>query len=138
MNLNVPRRGGRTVAVFAVVAIAFGCAPQDPTVKQTPVKIVTESTGIGRPAKQGDLVTITYRVLLEDGRVVLSDSGYRFVLGTGSVIGGIDDAVAGMRVTGERKILVPPHLHWGRVGYGDNAIPPDAMLSIDLRLDAID
>ncbi len=138
MNVNVPRRGGRTTVGFAVLAIAFGCAPKDPTVRQTPVKIVTESTGVGNPAKQGDLVTISYRVLLEDGRVILSDSGYRFILGAGSVIGGVDDAVAGMRVTGEREVLVPPHLHWGRMGYGDNAIPPDAILSIAVRLDAID
>ena len=46
--------------------------------------------------------------------------------------------MAGMQVTGEREVLVPPHLHWGRIGYGDNAIPPDATLSIAIRLDAID
>ena len=136
--MNVPRPAGRTIAAFAVLAVAFGCEPQDPTVKATPVKIVSETDGVGRPAIQGDLVTISYRIRLEDGRVILADSGYRFVLGTGSVIGGIDDGVMGMRVTGEREIIVPPQLHWGRKGYGDNAIPADATLSIALRLEAID
>ncbi len=136
--MNVSRPVGRTIAGFAVLAIAFGCQPKDPTVKQTPVKIVSESDGVGRPAMQGDLVTIRYHVRLEDGRVILAESGYRFVLGAGSVIGGIDDGVVGMRVTGEREILVPPHLHWGRKGYGDGAIPADAILSVAVRLDAID
>ena len=141
MNVSTPRPGGRSLAGFVVLAglaIAFGCEPKDPTVKQTPVKIVSETDGVGRPTTKGDLVTISYNVRLEDGRVVLSESGYRFVLGTGAVISGIDDGVVGMRITGEREILVPPHLHWGRAGYGDNVIPPDATLQVALRLDAID
>ncbi len=136
--MNVPRPAGRTIAAFAVLAIAFGCEPKDPTVRETPVKIVSETDGVGAPAKQGDLVTISYRMRLEDGRVILEDKGYRFILGTDSVIGGIEDAVVGMRVTGEREILVPPRLHWGSNGYGDGAIPKDATLSIELRLESID
>ena len=54
------------------------------------------------------------------------------------MISGVDDGVVGMRITGEREILVPPHLHWGRNGYGDHDIPPDAILSMALRLQAID
>ena len=131
------RARGTAILAMALL-VAAGCEPVDPLVRETPVTILKETVGAGRPAAAEDLVTISYRILLEDGRVVLSDRGYRFVLGTGSVIGGIDDGVAGMRVTGEREILVPPQLHWGRIGYGDGAIPPDATLSIALRLDAID
>lgn len=136
--MNVPLRSSRAIAALATLMVTFGCQPDDPTVKQTPVKIVSETDGVGRPAMKGDLVTINYRIRLEDGRVVLAHDGYRFVLGTGSVIGGIDDGVMGMRVTGQREILVPPHLHWGRVVYGDNDIPAAATLSMALTLEAID
>ena len=136
--MHVPGTAGRTIAALAALAIAFGCEPKDPTVNETPVKIVKETTGVGSPATEGDLVTISYRLRLEDGRVILSDDTYKFVVGQGTVISGVDNAVRGMQVTGQREILVPPHLHWGRMGYGDNEIPPDQTLSMVLRLEAID
>ena len=126
---------------FAILSLLLlpACAPtKDPTVKETPVKIVSESKGIGRAATQGDQVTISYRILLEDGRQVLTERGYKFILGTGSVIAGIDDAVPGMRVTGSRRILCPPQLHWGRGGYGNGVIPEDETLTIFLDLEAIE
>ena len=69
--MHVPGPAGRTIAALAALAIAFGCEPKDPTVRETPVKIVKEVTGVGRPAMKGDVVTISYRVHLEDGRVIL-------------------------------------------------------------------
>ena len=94
--------------------------------------------GVGRPAIENDLVTINYRVLTSDGREVLSEHGYRFIVGTGSVIEGVDDAVRGMRVTGRRTVACPPHRHWGRDGYGDKDVPANAMLTIHIELQAID
>ena len=127
------------LAILGLLLLLPACGPpEDPTVKATPVKVVSESKGVGRPAKDGDLVTIDYRILLEDGREVLADRGYRFILGTGAVIAGIDDAVRGMRITGTREILCPPHRHWGRGGYGNGAIPDDETLTIVLELDSID
>jgi len=112
--------------------------PEDPTVRSTPVEVVTEKEGVGRPAVSGDTVTIDYRIFLENGRQVLADTDYRFTLGTDSVIAGIDDAVQGMRIAGTRKILCPPHRHWGRGQYGNGAIPADETLTIELKLDSID
>jgi len=115
------------------------CGPaKDPTVKETPVKIVSEREGFGRPATSGDLVTIDYGIFLEDGREVLAQKRYRFVLGSGSVIAGIDVTVLGMRIKGTRTILCPPQLHWGRGGYGNGAIPADETLTIVVELDQID
>ena len=127
------------LAILGLLLLLPACRQaEDPTVKATPVKVLSESEGVGRPAEGGDLVTIDYHIFLEDGREVLSQKGYRFVLGTGSVIGGIDDAVLGMRITGTRKILCQPHRHWGRGGYGNGAIPEDETLTIVLELDWID
>jgi peptidylprolyl isomerase len=128
-----------SIATLGLLLLLPACRPpQDPTVRSTPVKVVSDSEGVGRPAVDGDTVTIDYRIFLENGREVLSDTEYRFILGTGSVIGGIDDAVQGMRITGRRKILCPPHRHWGRGQYGNGAIPADEMLTIEIELDSID
>ncbi len=127
------------LAILGLLLLLPACGqPEDPTITATPVKVVSESEGVGRPAKGGDLVTIDYRIFLEDGREVLTEKGYRFILGTGSVIDGIDDAVRGMRITGTREILCPPNRHWGRGGYGNGAIPAGETLTIVLELDSID
>ncbi len=127
------------LAILGLLLLLPACRQAgDPTVKATPVKVVSESEGVGRPAESGDLVTIDYQIFLENGREVLSQTEYRFILGTGAVIDGIDDAVRGMRITGTRKILCPPHRHWGRGGYGNGAIPKDETLTIVLELDWID
>ncbi len=131
----------RAFAAMLLTALALtgGCdEPADPTVKDTPISVLREVEGVGRPAMKGDLVTINYRMVTEEGQEVLQENGYRFILGTGSVIEGIDDAVKGMRVSGERFILCPPHRHWGRDGYGDEKVPANSMLTIHIQLEAID
>lgn len=127
-------------SVLLVILVSMcGCKPVNPTVEVTPIKVISESRGVGQPVKEGDLVVIDYRVVTEDGREILQHDGYRFIVGTASVIEGIDDAVRGMQVNGERVILCPPHRHWGRSGYGGKEeVPPNAMLTISIKLDAIE
>eukprot|EP00878_Enallax_costatus_P005444 GHUV01005715.1.p1 GENE.GHUV01005715.1~~GHUV01005715.1.p1 ORF type:complete len:238 (+),score=61.20 GHUV01005715.1:112-825(+) len=50
----------------------------------------------------------------------------------GSTLPGIDLGVRGMRVGGQRRLLVPANLGYGSKGYGE--IPPDATLQIDVEL----
>jgi FKBP-type peptidyl-prolyl cis-trans isomerase len=129
---------GAILVGVMVTALPAGCDTPEASVEDTPVTIISETKGVGTPVKPNDLVTIDYRILLEDGRVLLAEDGYRFVVGTGSVIQGIDDAVRGMQVTGEREVRCPPHRHWGRGGYGAQDVPPNATLTIWLKLKAID
>jgi peptidylprolyl isomerase len=43
---------------------------------------------------------------------------FAFGLGAGQVIQGWDQGVAGMRVGGQRRITIPPHLGYGSAGAG--------------------
>ena len=52
---------------------------------------------------------------------------FRFKLGAGQVIPGWDQGVAGMRVGGRRRLVIPPSLAYGRRGAG-GVIKPDETL----------
>ncbi len=79
--------------------------------------------GTGTEAVAGKNVTVNYKGTLIDGTEF--DSSYSrgepfpFDLGAGQVIAGWEQGVAGMKVGGKRKLVIPPNL-----AYGDRAIGP--------------
>jgi len=58
---------------------------------------------------------------------------FSFTLGAGEVIQGWDLGVAGMKVGGKRKLIIPPELGYGSKGAG-GVIGPDAILHFDVEL----
>ncbi len=134
------RRLDRINLIIAALLLT-GCDNRvNVAITPTPVKIVAEDAGRGRPVQNGDLATISYRLMLPNGKELLHDPEFKFLVDTKhpTVIQGINDAVIGMRVGGTRTIDCPPRLHWGRKGSGDGAIPPNTNLTIHIKLLALE
>ncbi|MFQ3592534.1 MAG: FKBP-type peptidyl-prolyl cis-trans isomerase [Gemmataceae bacterium] len=102
------------------------------------LKYEDSKVGDGAEAKAGDTVEVHYTGwLAKDGKKFDSslDRGepFSFRLGAGMVIKGWDEGVAGMKVGGKRKLLIPAELGYGARGAG-RAIPPNADLVFEVEL----
>jgi len=93
--------------------------------------------GQGTTARFGSDVVVHYTGWLTDGTKFDSslDRGkpFQFPLGRRAVIAGWDEGVAGMKVGGKRKLIVPPGLAYKDKGF-PGLIPPNSTLVFEVEL----
>jgi len=100
------------------------------------LRITELQRGEGAEAVAGEMVSVHYRGTLTSGREFDSSYGrgpFQFPLGAGRVIKGWDEGVAGMRVGGKRRLVIPPDLAYGERGAG-GVIPANATLIFEVEL----
>ena len=132
------------IALCAAVLSAAGCgdSPTAPSLN-IPYSQTDLTVGSGTEATTGKTVRVYYTGWLysttaTDNKGGVFDTkvdglGFSFTLGAGGVIKGWDQGVAGMRVGGKRRLILPPDLAYGTQGSG-NAIPPNATLIFEIEL----
>jgi FKBP-type peptidyl-prolyl cis-trans isomerase len=101
------------------------------------LQIVEIEAGTGPEARSGQEVTVHYTGWLTNGTKFDSSRArgdpFKFSLGRGQVIRGWDEGVAGMKVGGRRRLVIPPDLGYGSRGAG-GAIPGGATLLFNVEL----
>jgi FKBP-type peptidyl-prolyl cis-trans isomerase FkpA len=127
-----------------------GCSrqPQSPAVatadQVAEMQVTDLVVGQGPAATPGAKATVHYTGWLHDrtaadGKGREFDSSRRggqpftFQVGAGQVIAGWDRGVDGMRVGGQRRLVIPANLAYGDRGAG-GVIPPGATLVFDVEL----
>lgn len=101
-------------------------------------------TGTGEEAVIGKMVDVHYTGWLYDpaaadkkGRKfdTSHDRGpFSFLLGAGRVIKGWDRGVVGMKIGGQRTLIIPAAMAYGASGAGNGLIPPNTALIFDVEL----
>jgi FKBP-type peptidyl-prolyl cis-trans isomerase FkpA len=93
--------------------------------------------GDGAEAVEGRTAVVHYAGWLPNGEQFDNsrerNEPFNFLVGAGRVIAGWDEGVAGMKVGGRRKLVVPPNLGYGTAGAPPD-IPPGATLVFDVEL----
>jgi peptidylprolyl isomerase len=88
------------------------------------------TVGTGATLSAGKSVGVYYTGALANGSTFDARQApaapFSFVLGTGAVIRGWDEGVAGMKIGGKRQLVIPASLGYGSRSNGP--IPPDAVL----------
>ena len=109
------------------------------------LQITDTKAGTGAEARKGQTVTVHYTGWLYNNgqQGAKFDSSrdrkdpFKLPLGSGMVIKGWDEGVAGMKVGGQRTLIIPPEMGYGVRGAG-GVIPPNATLKFDVELLGVD
>lgn len=119
-------------------------SPQAMDIKMVDLVKTDVKVGDGAEATAGKMVSVHYTGWLYDeaaadkhGKKFDSsrDRGqpFQFPLGGGQVIKGWDQGVQGMKIGGQRTLIIPAEMGYGARGAG-GVIPPNATLVFDVEL----
>ena len=130
--------------ILSTTAYAEQPVVQKETGNTTKLIKIDQKPGKGAQAAAGREVSVHYTGWLydasaKDNKGKKFDSSrdrgqpFDFPLGAGVVIDGWDQGVAGMKVGGQRTLIIPASLGYGSRG-SPGAIPPNATLVFDVEL----
>ena len=136
-----------TAGIFLTTACSEQAASQKESSVMAELIKTDNKLGEGVPATSGKQVSVHYTGWLYDeaapgnkGKKFDSsrdrNEPFDFPLGAGRVIKGWDQGVEGMKVGGQRTLVIPAHLGYGARGAG-GVIPPNATLVFDVELLAV-
>ncbi|MGL5865711.1 MAG: FKBP-type peptidyl-prolyl cis-trans isomerase [Dermatophilaceae bacterium] len=105
--------------------------------EEPPAELVSEdlTVGDGAEAVVGSTVSAHYVGVAYSTGEEFDASWNRgspldFTLGAGMVIAGWDAGIAGMRVGGRRRLVIPPHLAYGDRGAGSAIAPGETLVFV--------
>jgi FKBP-type peptidyl-prolyl cis-trans isomerase len=133
-----------TAGIFSTTACSEKAAPKMEIVNMTELIKTDIKQGDGTLATAGHNVTVHYTGWLYDegapdhhGKKFDSsrdrNEPFVFPLGGGRVIKGWDQGVEGMKIGGQRTLVIPASMGYGARGAG-GVIPPNATLVFDVEL----
>jgi peptidylprolyl isomerase len=109
----------------------------EPVVTPGGLQYIEIVQGTGDQARPDQKVKVHYTGWLTNGTKFDSSKDHgralEFQLSKGSVIQGWVEGVAGMRIGGQRRLIIPPDLGYGTRG-APPVIPPNATLIFDVEL----
>jgi FKBP-type peptidyl-prolyl cis-trans isomerase FkpA len=138
--------------LVVLVGLVAGCGAKPgavtPTSGVSSMQSIEIKAGSGEPLASGKVAVVQYTGWLyeasaKDNKGKQFDSSrtggqpFRFPVGTGQVIKGWDQGVAGMKVGESRRLIIPADLAYGDSGAG-GVIPPGATLVFDIDLIGIE
>ena len=128
--------------MLVLAALVGACKSDSPTAPSAnvPFSFTDLRVGTGAEATTGTATTVNYSLWLYDagaaqnkGRAMEAGQ-FSFTVGTG-VIPGFSRGVTGMRVGGQRRIIVPPDLGYGPDPY--QSIPGNSTLVFEVEVVSI-
>jgi len=132
------------IAVSAACSSSTTAPTSAPDSGVTTLQIIDVKVGTGVQATNGRILTVDYTGWLYSTSAAdhhgnkfdsSRDPGkqpYPFTLGVNQVIAGWDQGLAGMRVGGQRTLIIPPSLGYGN--QASNTIPRNSTLVFDVEL----
>ena len=145
--VNKSKNANAPVAETSPLDNPFASIGAAPTASPVAGKVITLEGGLqiqdlivgtGAEAVNGKMITVNYVGTLADGKKFDSsyDRGtpFQFNLGAGEVIRGWELGVAGMKIGGKRKLIIPPALGYGDRNIGNGLIPSNSTLIFEVEL----
>ncbi len=128
--------------IFALLLGVVGCSsdsPTKPTVTSSgPYSQTDLVVGTGTEAVATSRITVSYGGWLydtskTDGKGAQFDGSNNATFLLSGLIPGWQRGVVGMKVGGQRRLIIPPELAYGAAGSG-SSVPPNATLVFDIGL----